>query len=238
MSGWGGRNLRVGRARLDGWAVKTETLLYSTPFRYSDRGSKSRYIAEKYRAILGGRVLDVGCDTRRLSRLLPDGASYVGVDLNDAADVVLNLDREALPFGDRTFETVVCADTLEHLDRIHAVFDELCRVAEGRVVVSLPNPLRNLLLSLDAGRRAGLKHYGLPVEQPADRHRWFFGAEEAEAFVRRRASSNRFVVEQLDFEERGLPAALAGLHLGGVELGASPNCVLGTMWAVLRRKER
>src|SRR6185295_18307187 len=172
------------------------------------------------------------CDRRQLASHLPASARYTGVDMNNTADVVLNLERDRLPFTDRQFDTVICADTLEHLDEVHRVFDELCRVARHRVVVSLPNPLRNLLLALDLCANGRLKYYGLPTEPPIDRHRWCFGAEGAQAFIRERGMRDGFEVEQMDVEEWGVPGWVRHADAG---LAASANASAGTTWAVLLR---
>lgn len=207
---------------------------YHTPIAYTDRQSKALYIADKYRAILHARVLDVGCDTGRLRALIADPSKYVGVDLNPAADVRVNLDRENLPFSDRSFETVLATDVLEHLERTHVVFDELCRVASERIVVSLPNPLHNLIFELARGSGGErLKYYGLPIDPPGDRHRWFFGGEEAAAFLRERGERQGFEIEQLDFEDARLPALLTR---AGVNICEHPNVRVGTLWCVLRRR--
>ncbi|MFZ4574727.1 MAG: class I SAM-dependent methyltransferase [Phycisphaerales bacterium] len=207
------------------------SLAYSTPFKYTDRASRARYTAEKYAAILKGRVLDVGCDVKSLALHLPAGASYIGIDVVPTADIVLNLDRQNIPFPDRSFDTVVCTDVLEHLERIHEVFDELCRVSDSRIILSLPNPYRNLLL-VAADNRPRFRQYGLPAEIPEDRHRWFFGALEAQRFIAERAAQNRFEVEHMDVDERGLPSCI----VGGRDLSQDPNFALGTTWAVLRRE--
>jgi 2-polyprenyl-3-methyl-5-hydroxy-6-metoxy-1,4-benzoquinol methylase len=144
---------------------------------------------------------------------------------------VVNLDQEDLPFPDRHFDTVVCTDVLEHLERCHGVFDELCRVARGHVIVSLPNPLRVLLASLLEGTGGRIKYYGLPGEAPADRHRWFFGREEAVEFVTTRARHNGFEVEQTDAEDEPRPAWVRN----GRDVLDHPNVAGGTVWFVLRR---
>jgi len=219
-------------------------LVHSTPFTYHDRQSKALYIADKYRSILGGSVLDVGCDVARLRNLVAHPSRYVGVDLGPAADLQLNLDRDDLPCGDRSFDTVLATDVLEHLERCHAIFDELCRVAARHVVVSLPNPLHNLIHELTTGATgedgrgggggANLKYYGLPTDAPGDRHRWFFGAEEAARFLRERGERLGYAVEQLDFEEPGLPSLRTR---DGVNICTHPNLRLGTLWCVLARRE-
>lgn len=216
----------------DGSASRHLRRVYPAIGQYADRDGKAAWIARRFRAILGGRVLDVGCDTARLRAHLPASASYLGIDRTDEADLSLDLDARDLPFEDRSFDTVVCTDVLEHLERLHGVFDELCRVSADRVLISLPNPIRSLLCELHAGRATGLKHYGLPTDPPADRHRWFFGFEEAAAFAADRGARSGFAVEHLDAESAGVPAWLRG---SGVDVLDHPNLRLGTMWCVLRR---
>ena len=206
---------------------------YQTRLTYTDRPTKAAWIADKYREILSGHVLDVGCDQKHLAKHLPAGARYLGVDMGPPADVVVNLDRQELPFEARSFDTVLCADVLEHLDRLHDVFDRLCSIARGHVIIALPNPLRNMLLALHEGTKGvALKYYGLPLEPPPDRHRWFFGYEEAERFLRERGRRNGFAVEQVEPEERGVPALT---NAKGVNVIDSPNATFGTIWCVLKR---
>lgn len=205
---------------------------YQTERRYTDRESKAAYIADKYRAILAGSVLDVGCDTKRLRPLVARPDLYVGVDLCDAADVVIDLDREALPFGPGSFDTVVCTDVLEHLADPHGVFDHLCTIARGHLVISLPNPVKELLWSIWQGSGGRLKYYGLPVDPPADRHRWFFGYAEAERFLRERGARNGWVVEQCEPETTD---GLYWLNGSGEDVLADPNIRWGTLWCVLAR---
>ena len=208
---------------------------YPTDHSYSDRETKALYIARKYAPILEGSVLDVGCDARRLRELVASPERYVGVDMGDHADVVLDLDKDNLPFADRSFDCVVCTDVLEHLERCHEVFDELCRVSRSRVIVSLPNPLQSLVQSLFEGHAGRLKYYGLPAQRPRDRHRWFFGFEEAAEFLRARGAQNSMRIEQLDAER----VASWYWHVGkeARDAMASLNVRAGTCWCVLRRAE-
>ena len=209
------------------------TILYPAPPPYTDRATKQAWIAARYAPILTSTILDVGCDQKTLARHLPASARYTGVDIAPPADIVLNLDvpGAVLPFPDRAFDTVLCCDVLEHLERIHAVFDELCRVSASRVLISLPNPLRNLIDAIKAGAST-LKFYGLPTDPPADRHRWFFGAEEAARFLTTRAARNHFSVEHLDNRpDYPCPRWL----VNDANLLASPNITQATTWCVLIR---
>ena len=206
--------------------------LYVATARHTDRPSKARYIAEKYAPILEGAVLDVGCDEAPLRELVAEPARYIGVDIREDADVALDLDAQDLPFADRSFDTVVCTDVLEHLERCHAVFDELCRVSRARIVASLPNPMRAFVEHLFAGSGRALKYYGLPVDPPADRHRWFFGHDDAVRFFTERGRRNGFIVEQIDAESEG---SLYWRDGSGRDVLASPNLRMGTTWCVLVR---
>jgi len=208
-------------------------LRYQSTLRYTDRATKARYIADKYADLLRSTVLDVGCDTAALRALVAQPGLYRGVDLGSGADVVVNLDQENLPFSDRSFETVVCTDVLEHLERCHAVMDELCRVSSNCVLVSLPNPLATLVQNLHDGGHGKIKYYGLPVDPPADRHRWFFGYEEAAAFLTQRGARQGFEVEQLDVE--GSTSLYWRVGRAQRDVFASPNVQAGTTWCVLRR---
>jgi hypothetical protein len=55
-----------------------------------------------------------------------------------------------------------------------------------------------VLLSRIYSPRQSLKFYGLPLERPNDRHKWFFSSEEAEQFIVHRASKNHMRILQFD----------------------------------------
>ena len=87
-----------------------------------------------------------------------------------------------MPFDDATFDCVVCTETLEHLDNLHAMFGELIRVAKKYVIISLPNNWVNARKPIGRGKGSFSK-YGLPAEPPPDRHKWFFSLSEATDFI-------------------------------------------------------
>ena len=180
--------------------------MFTTDYRYIDRETKAKYVWLKYRSILRERILDVGADACYLEPHLDAESTYVGIGLGGRPDQRVDLERERIPFADNSFDCVLCLDVLEHLDNIHAAFDELCRVTCGHVIVSLPNPYAqfyHMLRHGDYRPRVPLKFYGLPVAEPADRHKWFFSTEEAEQFVRHRADVNGMRVVQVDVESGG-----------------------------------
>ncbi|MFI4897196.1 MAG: class I SAM-dependent methyltransferase [Phycisphaerales bacterium JB059] len=201
-------------------------------FAYTDRPSKAAYIARVYAPALRGSVLDVGCGDRLLAEHLP-GIAYTGVDLGPRADVRLDLDREDLPFGTGQFQTVVATDVLEHLDRLHEVFDACCRIAARYLLVSLPNPAGEFLLSVAQGSADRLKYYGLPLDAPEDRHRWFFTSQQAAQFLRERGARNGFGVERLDVAPG---ARLTWTGGEGRNRLADPAFSASTTWCLLARR--
>lgn len=148
-----------------------------------DERGKFLGMVRAFPSIWSGQVLDVGCRTGNLRRILPDGGGgYCGVDLGPPADIVANLSR-GLPVRDRAFDTVVALDVLEHTDDIHGAFRELCRVSGTHVLLALPNAYEGTVrLRFLLGRRPSGK-YGLAPDPPEDRHRWLFSLEEARRFA-------------------------------------------------------
>ena len=109
--------------------------------------------------------------------------NYVGVGMTSESDVKVNLERAGnLPFEDSSCDTVLCLDTLEHLNNFHAICSELFRIARKYVVISLPNCWCQARRSMAKGSGA-IWQYGLPLTPPLDRHKWLFNTEEACAFL-------------------------------------------------------
>jgi len=171
---------------------------------FETRQDRPRFIGRRFAPYLGGRVLDVGCD-RAVLREVVGPSRYVGVDVSEEADVHLDLDRtERLPFEDRAFDSVVSLDCLEHLDGLHRMFDECVRLSRRFVVVSLPNNWSGARKRLRRGHGSFL-HYGLPVEPPLDRHKWFFNTEEASAFLDGQAKRHGLEIRELVALEKPRP---------------------------------
>jgi SAM-dependent methyltransferase len=89
------------------------------------------------------RVLDVGCGEGVLVEEYASRLAIQGVDVNYVSDRVRAGSATALPFGDTSFDRVLCLDVLEHL-ALHdqaAAIAELFRVLvpDGEALVSVPN---------------------------------------------------------------------------------------------------
>jgi 2-polyprenyl-3-methyl-5-hydroxy-6-metoxy-1,4-benzoquinol methylase len=100
----------------------------------------------------GGRVLDVGCSTGYLSRLLVErGSTVVGIELDEEAaaqarrfcETVLtgDVERMELPFEPASFDAVMCADLIEHLREPGAFIARVRPLLRpgGRLVLTTPN---------------------------------------------------------------------------------------------------
>lgn len=219
---------------------------FQTDYRYTDRQTKAEYVWRKYGILLRGRrILDVGADRGYLRRHLDRDATYWGIGLGGCPDQQVDLEQGPLPFAAGAFDCVLCLDVLEHLESIHTVFDELCRVARRHVIVSLPNPWRDfwqMLRKRDYRPGAPLKYYGLPAEPPEDRHRWFFSHAQARAFVRDRAEKCRMTIVQMD-DDASAPVRWttraarwwqARCLRWDLDL---QNLYAGTLWVVLEKEE-
>jgi len=98
-------------------------------------------------------VLDLGCGSGNLLTLL-EGSEITGVDLSDYLLTlaknrvqgrpnikILRENAEQLPFGDNSFDRVVCSEVLEHVQNPDRVLKEIHRVSKpgARIVITFPN---------------------------------------------------------------------------------------------------
>lgn len=180
-------------------------------FYTKDRTHRSKWLCERFRSELRScnSVLDVGCSEKAIKAFLPVKCVYTGIDIAGNPDLKINLDEvERLPFKDIQFDAVICADVLEHLENLHRIFDELCRITRRYLILTLPNPAYGLYRYIihrqyNAKKKSDregkfLKFYGLPLEKPIDRHRWFFGYTEAIDFITFRSKKNNLILESTE----------------------------------------
>jgi SAM-dependent methyltransferase len=95
----------------------------------------------------GETILDAGCGRGYLAKLIArghPGATVVGVDLAPpAAEEPANLSfvegwLGRLPFADKSFDTVVCTHTLEHILDLDGAVADLRRIARRRLILVVP----------------------------------------------------------------------------------------------------
>ena len=154
-----------------------------------DRGRFVKLIAES-RACK--RILNVGSGGKReLAQIVKSGTSVFDIDMAGDCDLKLDLDRvDELPFADGEFEMACAMDVLEHLENFHRINEELFRVSSKCVLISLPNSASEFLQIFLDRRESGppsergffSKYYGLPLESPPDRHRWWLYPQDIVRF--------------------------------------------------------
>ncbi len=202
---------------------------------FESRAARSRFVAKKFSRYFQGSLLDVGCYEAPLRHLLKN-ARYTGIDVAGTPDIHVNLDAVSrLPFEDGQFSTVICIEVLEHLDNLHRIFDELIRVSGRYVIVSLPNCWRDARRPMERGK-GEFAHYGLPLEKPLDRHKWFFSLSQAQAFLLGMALKYHLTVIDLFATEQQRPALLKWLRHLRYPNEAYLNRYAQTLWIVLSKE--
>lgn len=108
-------------------------------------------IREAVHAAAPATVLDAGCGEGELIRrgVLPATLRVTSLDLRPEALALFRAHAgpralvcgsvQALPFGDRSMDAVLCLEVLEHLERPELALEELARVARGTVILSVPH---------------------------------------------------------------------------------------------------
>lgn len=178
---------------------------------FEQRKDRARYVAQRYSHHLHGKILDVGCDTGILKTFLGP-IDYTGIDINGNPDIVLDLEKvDCLPFQDQIFDCVVCTDVLEHIDNFHRIFEELIRVTRGKIILSLPNCWVNARQPIHRGG-GHFSHYGLPLERPVDRHKWFFNISEILYFLEKKQHIQKYEILEQHITEKPRNIFVKGLR--------------------------
>ena len=141
----------------------------------------------------GKRILDYGCATGsyclKLKRL---GFECVGVDINEEyikiaqqRNVTAYVVKDTLPFEDKSFDTVIMFELLEHVQNPEQVLKESKRVALKNILITVPN----------CGEFEALKKYGMTYDHFLDLdHINFFTKQDMERLFSKHFK--RFRVEE------------------------------------------
>lgn len=96
----------------------------------------------------GNKILDAGCGRGFLVQQIKNSGDYdvTGIDIHIDETMRAKLSSihfqpcfiDKLPFQDKSFDTVVCTHTLEHVTNIQDSLRELRRVAKSRLIIVVP----------------------------------------------------------------------------------------------------
>jgi len=121
------------------------------------------------------RALDLGCgDGAITAELAKDGVRVTGVDISPvaierarAAHPQIEFEKaardEPLPFGDATFDAVVCLNVLEHVEGTQHFLSEARRVLAPAGVLGLTVPFHGVLKNVLVALRSFERHHD-PLE--------------------------------------------------------------------------
>lgn len=101
-----------------------------------------------------GATLDIACGLKGLREFIPQG-SYRGCDLMGGD---IHCSAYQLPFKDRSFQTTVLGEALEHMGMPLLALEEAARVCRQRIIITVPNNYSLVKLSrLLMGRREDIE---------------------------------------------------------------------------------
>ena len=98
-----------------------------------------RNVVRRWGDRVQGKTLDVGAGLKPFRDYF-QSAEYITLDSDPALKPDVVGDVVALPFPDGTFDSVVCLEVLEHVDKTQRAISELTRVLKpgGTFLVSMP----------------------------------------------------------------------------------------------------
>lgn len=167
---------------------------------FSNRKERYDFLLKNFGEVVNSSstILDVGCDDNYLKKII--GSKVFGIDIDGSPDKKVDLEKESLRFLDsNSKELVICLEVLEHLDNLHEVIDDLFRVSSKYVLISLPNVATFNRLWYIFWKKRVSKYYGLPLEKPRDRHKWFFTYDQVVNFMDAYTKKNNHKIERLMF---------------------------------------
>ena len=159
---------------------------------YIDRKGRNEYVLKLIKSSFQdtNTILNIGGGQKRY--LQESSYNVTEIDIEGDNDLNIDLDKiKKIPLNDESFDTVISLDVLEHLENFHLIFKEMLRLSKKNVIISLPNSFRNIFdVLLNNQRHDVLNHgfynkfYGLPIQKPLDRHRWFLTISDIERYFK------------------------------------------------------
>lgn len=122
--------------------VDDDLVTPATPLYYQE--AQARKLVDYCGKVKGKRVLDIGVGQGFAAKKL-DCSYKVGIDIIRRYLIKANCekvlgDAECLPFKDESFDTIMCADVIEHVHHPNELISEIRRVLKpkGKLVLRVP----------------------------------------------------------------------------------------------------
>ena len=193
---------------------------FPTP-NYNTREGRNEFVIKLIKSTFPDTttILNIGGGQKRY--LKNSGYKVTEIDKEGDNDYNLNLDEiEKLPLENGSFDTVLALDVLEHLENFHLIFKEIIRVSRKNIIISLPNSLQNIFAIVANSLQKDPKNngyynkfYGLPLEKPIDRHRWFLTVNDIKRFFEEKSKENNFEVRFLTPLSKSFKAKILSIFL-------------------------
>ncbi len=113
-------------------------LLLLNPLYLSKREFRKLFL--QHLSCFQGKILDIGCGGKPFRRFLAD-KQYIGVEVTPDRQPDVCAPAEHLPFCDKSFETVLCTEVLEHVPEPSHVLTECFRVMKSGAVLYITVPM-------------------------------------------------------------------------------------------------
>lgn len=118
--------------------------LYTSGPPHTHISEKMLNIVTKY---AGPRILDVGCGHGiNSSQLVKRGFECVGIEINEEYTTeakkyieAYTMSAEKMEFPDKSFDTVIMLEVLEHIQDPYAALAEVVRLTRKNLILSVPN---------------------------------------------------------------------------------------------------
>lgn len=160
-----------------------------------------------------GRVLDVGAGQSPWRAWLPASTNYQGIDvgyanefgMKDGHSDIIYYDGRLMPFGDATFDAVLCIEVLEHAEDPQLLITEIARVLrpQGTLLLTVPWSARQHHLPHDYHRFTRERLHALFMQNG------FYSVDIRERGNDIGAIANKLTVLTIRLVR---PATLLGLH--------------------------
>lgn len=113
--------------------------LFINPFYFARRGLRKNL--EELLPVLNGRLLDIGCGTKPYADLCCNVNQYIGMEIEGSeskADVYY--DGKRIPFGDKSFDSVLSTEGFEHVFNPYEFMKEVNRILKinGKLIITVP----------------------------------------------------------------------------------------------------